>query len=177
MLTTSLVDIISKLFRKLTFQVPKPREKKKNLRTISSSPLSVSSPLHLSSSLQSLASSSQVQIRPPRAKLTTEVLSQISFPIFLGQNPKSKPMNFLPLFASSDRDEFVGFAVYVRRWVPIGMSLLGLSLKFMIWMRWWCICWFGFPRFRSVCLLDLVLQAPISLFVGFGFGFPSEMFM
>ena len=31
MLTTSLVDIISKLFRKLTFQVPKPREKKKKL--------------------------------------------------------------------------------------------------------------------------------------------------
>ena len=166
MLTTSLVDIISKLFRKLTFQVPKPREKKKkkkNLRTISSSPLSVSSPLHLSSSLQSLASSSQVQIRPPRAKLTTKVLSQISFPIFLGQNTKSKPMNFPPLFASSDRDEFVGFAVYVRRWVPIGMSLLGLSLKFMLWMRWWCICWVWFS------------QVPIGVFVGFGFASSDQL--
>jgi len=57
------------------------------------------------------------------------------------------------------------------------MSLLGLSLQFMIGMRWWCICWVWFSRFQLVCLLDLVLLAPISVFVGFEFGFLSEMFM
>ena len=86
-------------------------------------------------------------------------------------------MKFLPLFAGSNWDEFVRFAIYDWRWVPIGMSLLGLGLQFMIEMRCWGICWVWFSRFRSICLLALVLQAPIDAFVGFRFGFPSEMFM
>ena len=72
----------------------------------------------------------------------------ILLPIFLGQNPRSKPMNFLPLFLGSNRDEFIGFrfAFYDQDEVVVH-------------------------------LLCLVLQVPIRAFVGFVFGFTGEMFM
>ena len=61
--------------------------------------------------------------------------------LFLGQNPKSNPMIFLPLFVGFNWDEFIRFVVYDWRWVSIEMSLLDLGLQFMIGMRWWGICW------------------------------------
>ena len=75
------------------------------------SSLFVSSPLNLSSSLWYLAYSlDQAQIRSPRPKLTTEVLSQISIPIFF----LVKTPNKIPWFFSLSMQ------------VSIGMRLLGL---------------------------------------------------
>ena len=94
--------------------------------------------------------------------------------LFLGQNPKSNPMIFLPLFAGFNWDEFIRFVVYDWRWVSIEMSLLDLGLQFMIRMRWWGICWVWeivvYDRDEVVGhLLGLVFQVPIGVFVGFGF--------
>ena len=137
-------------YLRLEFHKTKPKEKKKikNLTEnfFFSSLSSLISVLCLWTSLLLSSRSSPNQASKTKAHHRGSLL--ILLPIFLGQNPRSKPMNFLPLFLGSNRDEFIGFrfAFYDQDEVVVH-------------------------------LLCLVLQVPIRAFVGSVFGFTGEMFM